>query len=211
MNGTSTESNPIILSGGIVPTAGDSVISFDPFPGVILGTSDTTNLPSSVPATVSAGDYPPGFSVEDTLRFDGSNEVFSPGGKLSCNSPSRSGIHRSIDHPLGTPMPPSYRDILVAHLPVYTDKKSPKDGVSPIGLDRFRDVTIQHKRKGGQGRGLADSLLSVTADSYIPLSVRLVGDLGFQENTNLSAMRKDDETVMTTGALRGLPLDVVKK
>jgi len=132
-------------------------------------------------------------------------------GDLSSSivSPGKS-THGPSDPILGTPMPSSYRDILVAHLPVYTDHNSTKEGVTPFGSDRFKDVTIRRKRKGGRGRGVDVSSNSFSYDSYIPLSVRLAGGSGSGEQVVLDTTRNSGGATKVIGALRGLPLDTVK-
>jgi len=102
-------------------------------------------------------------------------------------------------------MPASYRDILVAHLPVYTDNLSSKEGVFPVEVDRFRDVTIRRKKKGGRIRG------STMTDNFIPLSVRLEGGSGFSGSMDSGGFGSVADDIMDNGALRGLPHKTVRK
>jgi len=87
----------------------------------------------------------------------------------------------------------SYRDILLAHLPTFTDKSSPKPGVAPL---RYKDVTIRRLKRRARGTPpVIDPGPVGTDDEYIPLSVRL--DLATNE--------------LATGALRGKPISPVTK
>lgn len=165
-----------------------------------LISSEGTTLPTCPSSGLDSDpfiDPPPGFSGRALQEATGAS---------TCNvmdnlSPT--------DPLLGSPLPSSYRDILVAHLPVYTDHLSTKEGVSPLGVDRYRDFTIRRKRRGG--RGIKDTSKHPTdCDSYIPLSVRLAGGVASDDISILDKSRDIVGSSKVTGALRGLPHDKVK-
>ena len=105
------------------------------------------------------------------------------------------------DPNLGSPMLTSYRDALLAHLPVYTDHVSPKEGVFPVASNRYKDVTIRRHRKGGRGKKFSNSH---TEDSFVPLSVRL------KDGTDSVHDVVSYNALLVSGALRDSPLDQVK-
>lgn len=87
----------------------------------------------------------------------------------------------------------SYRDILLAHLPTFTDISSTKPGVGPL---RYRDVTICRLKRRARGTGpIIDPGPGGMDDGYIPLFVRL-------------EMASDE---LATRALRGNPLTLGSK
>jgi len=110
---------------------------------------------------------------------DGSHRRSStspPPGTVSTLVPS----HTSELAPLGSfvdhsPLLASYRDMVISHLPVYSDNASTKIRVSPIGSVHCQNVTIRRKK----GRPIRDIVSPLGLDPYvpspshIPLSTRL--------------------------------------
>lgn len=104
----------------------------------------------------------------------------SPVSSVDCTGPS---VSTDSQHLMA-----SYRDILLAHLPTFTDHPSTKPGVEPL---RFRDVSIRRLKRWARGSGShIGPDTAETVDGYIPLSVRL-------------EMASVD---LTSGALRDQPL-----
>jgi len=65
----------------------------------------------------------------------------------------------------------SYKDILLAHIPSFTDRATPLPGVQPL---RFEDVTIRQLKR--RARGTAPSFdpgSGGAIEDYVPLSVRI--------------------------------------
>lgn len=87
-------------------------------------------------------DFPPGFTEvaqKPSLMDSGTNRV----SLTTDNRDQLVGLPTISEPNLGSPMPASYHDALLAHLPVYTDHVSPKEGVIPVVSDRYKDVTIR--------------------------------------------------------------------
>jgi len=178
---------------------------------------------SSILDTHAVEDYPPGFSgvdagrssihnnrsEEEPLLADGSLGVIGSGPSLEAfpplsSSPGETGLC-STDQSLGAPMSPSYRDILLAHLPVYSDIPPDKEGVSSMEAELFRDVTIRRKKKGNR------LTRSVMSDDFVPLSVRLAGGSGFSGSLDSGGYGSVADDISDNGALRGLPHKLVRK
>jgi len=70
-----------------------------------------------------------------------------------------SSVNPSTNEPVTSHSTPltSYHDMLLAHLPIYSDKSSDKHGVSPIGSFHCQNVTIRRK-KGVRKKGEIPSL-----------------------------------------------------
>ena len=191
--------------------------SLDVSEKVGLSVGDMSVNPSHPDTLDLSEDFPPGFTEVATLKSPVSNVVQSDTNcPLSTHSPS-SGVVPHYDINVGSPMKSSYRDILIAHLPVYTDTPSKSDSPSKIDLfssggpDRFRDVTIRRKRKGGRGRGTDGPHLSVDGDTFIPLSARLVAAARSSVNSVKKSGGKVGVDSAFPGALRGSPLSKVWK
>lgn len=117
----------------------------------------------------------------------------SPGPPVVDLSSSLSVLADSIDSPQ---LLASYRDILLAHLPIISNKVSSKPGVIPLGAVKCRNVMI--RRIKGWVRGSAPSFdpgPDTVSSEYVPLSVRL-------------AMASSDSV---SGALRDMPIITVTK
>ena len=97
-------------------------------------------------------------------------------------------------------MPESFKEIALAHLPVYNDTSIKTSNVSPF-KQKYPLVTIRKRRKGRRYKG------SDEYDSSIPLSSRLstgsADRVGRKSDGGVPA--KDNSVV--SGALRGLPLN----
>jgi len=148
----------------------EGIPSGDVVPEALLIPEAGTGLPAMVAAggslpppclatsaAVPIDDFPPGFS--DTTHRTPEKVSGAGWGNLSLDKEDPESVLK-------------YRDILMAHLPVYKELNPPKVGTSQYSSDRFPDVTIRRPRKGGRGGRKKKSSLSTAGDS-IPLSVRL--------------------------------------
>jgi len=138
-------------------------------------------------------DFPPGFSeggdrVSHSLSGSQSKVV-----DVSIMVPGLEG------QGLGSPMPPSYRDIVLAHLPVYKDSPKKKTKVSPFKL-KNPHVTIRKKRKG---RRIIDCDENEKSE---PLSSRLNYDIEEVDGGDGGEAGHIVEVLEGSGALRGKPL-----
>lgn len=108
---------------------------------------------------------------------------------VSQSSPDNTGL-RSVEnyvtiHPMVSPgvnmtveqtsILKSYRDILLAHIPIYSDKVSIKYGIIPIGSSHHQNVSIRRKKgKDVGGEGVSGDTRQVShPPTHIPLSSRL--------------------------------------
>jgi len=154
----------------------------------------------SGPETQFIDDYPPGFSefggrgIEDIVHSKSSDENLGLGLDKSTKSVSR----QSRGPSLGTPMPKSFKEIALAHLPVYKDSSIKSPSVSPF-KQKYPLVTIRKRRKGRRYKG------SDEYDSSIPLSSRLsTGSAEMVGRKSEEGVPAKDKSVVS-GALRGLP------
>jgi len=126
------------------------------------GTCDVEN-PSLSPSHPINGDS------ETTTDLDGSFPSVIPGQptvgeeNLDPGQPAVGGENQD-------PLLASYRDILLAHLPVYSNKSSTREGVVPIGPLHCQNVIFRKNHKGGD---MSDDLGGGGDSVAIPLSVRL--------------------------------------
>lgn len=132
---------------------------------VILDVGDSAPSPSPTVATLPH--QAPGCTSMDTIE------------SLSELTPS---VTTLLDSTLFT----SYRDILLAHLPIYSDKASLKDEVQPLGPVHCQNVTIHQN----YGRWRLQNKDSGTGIEHIPLYTLL----------------STDSTLLDSRALRASPL-----
>jgi len=138
-------------------------------------------------------DLPPATHVEVTSKTSsGGSPTVIVDSDISVNtsisSDSIEGLSLPTTHLDGgiTPKPSSsqpggdspeiatYRDMLLAHLSIYSDKASPKEGVNLIRSYHRKNVTI--RRKKGKGRAISASVDSgepIQSPEYLPLYARI--------------------------------------
>jgi len=194
-------SGELSVSHGLTGMSGCNGLQNNIIPGNAREGIDSTNIPISGPDNQSLDDFPPGFSEKsDRVVIDSVPSVHSGGplGTVGGNSPGLVSLSPG-NQSLGSPMPSSYRDIVLAHLPVYKGHPTKKSSVSPFRGNRYRNVTIRKRRKGRLVRGCNEY------DTYIPLSARLSdgsGDVDGRSSVNADFAVIDS---VVTGALRELP------
>lgn len=120
-----------------------------PCPSAFPGTLDST-YPDSIPVTFPSLDPPLDIPVSPTVPNPTSTNE-SPGSSIIDLSRSLLDPNVSIND--SPQLLASYRDILLTHLPILSNKASSKPGVLPIGAFKHRDVTI--RRIKGRARGTA--------------------------------------------------------
>jgi len=100
----------------------------------------------------------------------------------------------SVSTPLSSsPLLSSYRDILLAHLPVYTDKASLKSGTSSMGASLRQNVTIRH----GKAKKVVEDVTEnpPEPDPHLHESIPLSSHLSFSSSPG--ALRAQPESTVT--------------
>lgn len=165
-------SRVVALSGPVDSFKQDSILSIDSLPSPGPSLDSPASLTVLIPASTNESPGPPVVELSDSLPVPSDSINDSP--QLLA----------------------SYRDILLAHFPIITDKVSSKPGVVPLGVVKHRNVTIRCIK--GRARGSAptfDPGPDRVSSEYIPLLVRL-------------EMASFDSV---SGALRDLPINLVTK